>query len=462
MATASGTAGTATRDHGLVKGVGLAALTAAIVNGVVGAGVFTLPAVMALNLGPRAPLAFLVCAVAMGAVVWCTADAIRRVPTSGGIYGTVEAAFGPRAGFVTGFVGIWLSSVLACGGITAAFADAAGAAVPALSGALPRAAVILVVIGGLMAVNLRGVGFAARFITVATLLKLIPLALFLGVGIWFIDSANLHGAAAGGAAGGASAGDFSLGGGFGRAVIFALFAFSGMETPLSASGEVANPSRTVPRAIVLSMGFVLLLYVAVQVVAQGLLGADLAHSATPLTSAIATVSPALGIVLAAGAAASRLIWISSDLLGAPRLLFAFARDKLLPGALGTLDGRFHVPRTAIVVHAVLVVILAVTGTFEALAILAGLASTFLYSMACAAAWRLSARGVGAGAVGGGTGAGVEITRSPLIPLAAIVGVAAMIAIAVQAKPDELFGLAAAVAIALGIYAGRRLFGNSGQ
>ncbi|MBC7495856.1 MAG: hypothetical protein H7243_01660, partial [Sphingomonadaceae bacterium] len=131
---------------------------------------------------------------------------------------------------------------------------------------------------------------------------------------------------------------------------------------------------------------------------------------------------------------------------------------------------------AIVVHAVLVVILAVTGTFEALAILAGLASTFLYSMACAAAWRLSARGVGAGAGGvgagargvgagaGGVGAGAggEITRSPLIPLAAIVGVAAMIAIAVQAKPDELFGLAAAVAIALGIYSGRRLFGNSGQ
>ncbi len=459
MGAASDQAGVSQgRDSGLIRGVGLAALTAAIVNGVVGAGVFTLPAVMALNLGPRAPLAFLVCALAMGAVVWCTADAIRRVPTSGGIYGTVEAAFGPRAGFVTGFVGIWLSSVLACGGITAAFADAAGAAIPALSGALPRAAVILVVIGGLMAVNLRGVGFAARFITVATLLKLIPLALFVGVGIWFIDAANLHV----GTAGGASAGDFSLGGGFGRAVIFALFAFSGMETPLSASGEVANPSRTVPRAIILSMGFVLLLYVAVQIVAQGLLGAGLAHSATPLTSAIATVSPALGIVLAAGAAASRLIWISSDLLGAPRLLFAFARDRLLPGALGTLDVRFHVPRTAIVVHAVLVVILAVTGTFEALAILAGLASTFLYAMACAAAWRLSARGVGASAGAGGAGAGGAITSSPLIPLAAIVGVAAMIAIAVQAKPDELFGLAAAVTIALGVYAGRRLFGNSGQ
>ncbi len=423
---------TRVRDRGLVRGVGLAAFTAAIVNGVVGAGVFTLPAVMALNVGPRAPLAFLVCAVAMGAVVLCAADAGRRVPTSGGIYGTVTAGLGARAGFVTGFVGIWLSSVLSCGGIAAAFADGVGAAVPALAAGLPRAALIIAVLGALMLVNLRGVGFAARFITVATLVKLVPLALFVGVGAWFVTGANLH---AGSAAGG--------GDGFGRAVIFALFAFSGMETPLSASGEAADPRRTVPRAIVLSMAFVLALYVAVQVVAQGLLGAGLAAAKdAPLADAIRTVSPVLAIVLAAGATLSRLIWIGSDLLGAPRVLFAFARDRLLPAWLGTADARFKVPRTAIVVHTVLVAILAISGTFEALAILSGLASTFLYSMACSAAWRL-ARGDGSRAWG--------------IALAAIVGIAAMIAIAVQAKPAELFGLAAAVAIALGIYAGRRVF-----
>lgn len=427
------------RDRGLVRGVGLAAFTAAIVNGVVGAGVFTLPAVMALNVGPRAPIAFLVCAVAMGAVVVCAADAGRRVPTSGGIYGTVAAAFGPRAGFVTGFVGIWLSSVLSCGGIAAAFAGVVGAALPALAGGLPRAAVILAVIGGLMVVNLRGVGFAARFITVATLVKLVPLALFVGIGAWFVTSGNLD-------AGVSAPGD-GLGGGFGRAVIFALFAFSGMETPMAASGEVAEPRRNVPRAIVLAMAFVLALYIAVQVVAQGLLGAALAHSATPLASAIRTVSPALGVVLLAGAGVSMLIWIGSDLLGAPRVLFAFARDRLLPGWLGTVDARFHVPRTAIVVHSILVAVLAISGTFEALAILSGLASTLLYSLACAAAWRLDARGVG----------GARAHR--LVPVAAVVGVAAMVAIAVQAKPAELFGLAAAVMIALGIYSGRRVFGG---
>ena len=420
------------RDRGLVRGVGLPGFTAAIVNGVVGAGVFTLPAVMALNLGPRAPLAFLVCAVAMGAVVLCAADAGRRVPTSGGIYGTVTAGLGPRAGFVAGFVGIWLSSVLSCGGIAAAFADGVARSVPALAAGAPRAALIVGVLGLLMAVNLRGVGFAARFITVATVVKLVPLALFVGVGVWFVTGVNLH-------AGAASGGD-----GFGRAVIFALFAFSGMETPLAASGEAADPRRTVPRAIVLAMVFVLALYVAVQVVAQGLLGASLAAAKdAPLADAIRTVSPVLAIVLAAGATLSRLIWIGSDLLGAPRALFAFARDRLLPAWLGQLDPRYHVPRAAIVVHTVLVAGLAVSGTFEALAILSGLASTLLYSLSSAAAWRL------ARASGG---------RSWPIALAAAVGIAAMVAIAVQAKPQELFGLAAAVMIALGIYSGRRVFG----
>ncbi|MBV8972938.1 MAG: amino acid permease [Sphingomonadaceae bacterium] len=426
-------AGPESRDAGLVRGVGLAGLTAAIVNGVVGAGIFTLPAVMAMNVGPQAPLAFLACAVAMGAVVWCAADAGRRVPTSGGIYGTVTAGLGPRAGFVTGFVGIWLSSVLSCGGIAAAFADGVGAAVPAVKAGLPRAVLIVGTLGAIMLVNLRGVGAAARFLTVATLIKLVPLALFVGVGVWFVSGANL-------AAGTATGGD-----GFGRAVIFALFAFSGMETPLSASGEAADPSRTVPRAIVLSMAFVLALYVAVQLVAQGLLGAGLAGAKdAPLADAIRTVSPMLAVVLAAGATLSRLIWIGSDILGAPRVLFAFARDRLLPAWLGRVDPRHKVPRAAIVVHTALVAALAVSGTFEALAILSGLASTLLYSLSSAAAWRL------ARAEGG---------RAWPIGLAALVAIAAMVAIAVQAKPQELFGLAAASVVALAIYSARRLFGG---
>ena len=81
--------------------------------------------------------------------------------------------------------------------------------------------------------------------------------------------------------------------GLGRALILALFAISGMEIAVSASGEVAQPARTIPRALALAMVAVTLLYIAIQIVAQGILGPALAQSTVPLADAMARVSPAL-------------------------------------------------------------------------------------------------------------------------------------------------------------------------
>src|SRR6478609_7121758 len=130
--TADITAEEVERDKGLVRGVGTTAFTFAIVNGVVGAGIFALPSAMAASAGDKAYWAYFVCALVMGAVVLCFAESGSRVPTSGGAYGTVEAALGPMAGFLTGAF-IWLSSVLACGGVAAALCDAVGAMVPVLA-----------------------------------------------------------------------------------------------------------------------------------------------------------------------------------------------------------------------------------------------------------------------------------------------------------------------------------------
>ena len=166
-------------------------MAASIVNGVVGAGIFTLPAVMALEAGAAAPWAYAACAFAMAAVVICFADAGSRVPTSGGAYGTVMAAFGPGAGFVTGILLI-VSCILASGGISAALADMAGALVPALSGSAGRACVILAVMGTVALVNLARVGATAKLIGVSTAFKLLPLLLFVGLGVVFYG----HGAPA--------------------------------------------------------------------------------------------------------------------------------------------------------------------------------------------------------------------------------------------------------------------------
>ena len=90
------------RDTTLRRRIGPLALAATVVNGVVGAGIFTLPAAMAHAAGARAPLAYLVCAIAMSFVVVCFAEAGSRLPTSGGVYGTVRVASGPLTGFVCG------------------------------------------------------------------------------------------------------------------------------------------------------------------------------------------------------------------------------------------------------------------------------------------------------------------------------------------------------------------------
>ncbi len=406
------------RDRGLVRSVGTWGMAFAIVNGVVGAGIFSLPAAMAAAAGDRAPLAYLACALAMAAVVICFAEASSRVPTSGGSYGYVEAAFGPLAGFVAGVL-LWLSSLLACGGIAAAFADGVGALLPAFASPVLRAVSIILVIGGLAWVNIRGASPAARFITVTTLVKLVPLLLFVIIGAVALPSLP------------ADSGALPPAEGFGRAVILALFAFCGMETPLGASGEVAEPQRTIPRALFLSMGFVVILYIAIQLVADGLLGSRLPRSATPLADGIAVVSPALGLLLLIGATFSRLGWIASDLFGAPRVLFAFARDRLLPRSLAAVHARTRTPHVAIMVHAVLAAGFAITGTFEKLAILSTLATAGLYFLSCAASWSLAR-------------AGVALFGRPLglrgLPVAAVAGMASMVLLVLLAQWSEIAGL----------------------
>lgn len=413
------------RDRGLIRAVGTWAFAATIVNGVVGGGIFSLPAAVAGTAGQWAPLALLVCALACGTVNLCAAEASGRVATSGGAYGYADAAFGPVAAFVTGVL-VWLSSVLACGGIAAALVDGLAHSIPALGDPVWRAATLILVIGGLAVVNIRGVDPAARFVTVLTVIKLAPLFILVFVGGgWLL----IHG--------GASATAQPPPAALGQAFILALFAFSGMETPLSASGEIANPSRTIPRALLIATVFTALLYVAIQLVVQGLLGHELPGSATPLADAMGKIAPWLGLVLLFGASLSRFGWIGSDIFGAPRVLFAFARDGMLPGWLGTAHPRTHAPHLAIALHSLIAIGLAVTGTFEKLAILSGLSTAGIYILICASAWRLHRRGVTSGEAA---------VRYAMLPYAAAIGILAMLAIITFGAPREIAGLAATVVL----------------
>jgi amino acid transporter len=417
------------RDTGLVRAVGTGALAAGILNTVVGAGIFAVPGALAASVGPYAPLAFLVCAIAVGSVAICFAEGGSRIATSGGAYGYIEAAFGPLAGYVAGIL-LLSSDVLACSGIAAALADVATTLAPAAIKVTVHAAVIVGVVGGIALVNVTGVRTGANLVYGATVLKLIPLLVFVLVGASVVHGASF-----------AVTVEPSTQG-LGRALILALFAFSGMEAPLSASGEVSDPSRTIPRALLISMLSVTVLYVLVQVVAQGILGASLLHSTVPLADAMARVSPGLRLLMLGGAALSMFGWIGSDILGTPRVLFAFARDGLLPRALGRVHPRTHTPHVAILSYAALAIALALTGTFTELAVLSTLALAPLYIAASTAAFQLARRGVAE--------AGPPLAFRWL-RAAMMTGTLSMLAVVTLASRAELLGLASLLAISAGVY-----------
>jgi basic amino acid/polyamine antiporter, APA family len=368
------------RDAGLLRAVGPWTLAASTVCNVVGAGIFAVPGALAANVGPYAPLALLVCALAVSAVAICFAEGGSRIASSGGSYAYVAAAFGPLAGFVAGTLA-WFSNILACGGVAAALADVIASLLPPSLKAPAHVLVIVGVIGAIAWINVGGVLRGMRLVSAATTLKLIPLVIFIVVGVLAVHGENY-----------AQSVTLSTTG-LGRAMILALFAYTGMETSLAASGEVAQPARTIPRALMLAMLVVTVLYVSIQLVAQGILGAALASSTVPLADAMGRISPGLRLLMLGGAAVSMFGLMSIELLGGPRTLFAFARDGFLPQILGRVHARTHAPHMAIICHAAIAVVLALTGTFVELAILSTLAVAPLYMSGSIAAWKLARQGV---------------------------------------------------------------------
>ena len=368
-------------EAALVRAIGLFGLTAAIVNVTVGGGIYRLPAAAARGLGPAAPLAYIACAVAFIFIVICFAEAASRVSLTGGIYAYVEIAFGPLVGLATGVL-LWASCTSALAAVVSFLGDTLAALVPGLQGVFGRAVVVATVIGASAILNYRGVRLADRFNSIATMVKVAPLLILLVGGLAAIDPANL------------SMPDLPSFPQVAQTSAILIFAFLGVETALVPSGEVKDPERTVPRAVILAIVAVAILYLGLHLVAQGVLGAALGEQKTPLAEAagVALGGWARQAVLGASVL-SMLIYASGMMLGVPRLLFAVARDGFAPPVLAAVHPSFHTPHVAIVVQAVIVAALAISGTFERLALLGNAAALLSYGACCAAAWQLRRRDV---------------------------------------------------------------------
>lgn len=368
-------------ERSLIRALGVWGLAANIVNVTVGGGIFRLPAAAATALGPAAPIAYVVCAVAMGLIVVCFAEAGSRVSLTGGLYAYVEVAFGPLVGFVTGAM-LWAGITVATAAVASFFADAVGALVPALATGMIRNLTLGVILAALAALNVAGTRGASRFVSVMTIAKLLPLLLLIVVGALFIDRDNLTLTSS------PAASDVA------RASAVLIFAFLGVESALVPSGEVSDPARTVPRAIFIAMLGVTLLYLAVQVVTQGILGASLAGQKTPLAAAAGVAMGEPGrLLILVGSAVSMFGYLSGMTLASPRMLFAFGRDGFLPKKVALVHERFRTPYVAIVLQTAVVIVLAVSGSFEKLAVIANGTILVVYAACCAAVLVLRRRGV---------------------------------------------------------------------
>jgi len=369
-------------DDQLVRGIGIPALTANIVSSTIGAGIFVIPATVAKGLGSAAPLAFVCCAIAMVLFVTCFAIAGSRVSLTGGLYAYVEVAFGRYVGFLAGML-YFLTALGAVAGVVNVLADSIALVVPFLAGPIMRRIVMFAVYGSLVLINIRGVRQGAGAVTVITFAKLLPLLLFICVGIFFMHPPNI---AWSGWPSSKSLGD---------AVILLIFAFVGIEVALIPSGEVKNPARTVPRSAYLALVITTIIYLMIQLVAQGTLGADLAnHPAAPLAESAATFLGNLGrVVLLAGASISAFGFVTSDILSSPRMIFAFGRDGALPQFFAHVHPRYRSPDVAIITYAALAFLLSISGTFERLAVLSNVAVLLMYLLCCAACWVLVQRDV---------------------------------------------------------------------
>jgi APA family basic amino acid/polyamine antiporter len=421
-------------DAALLRVVGSFALTAAVINVIVGGGIFRMPSALSAQMGAAAPLALVAGALAIIPIALCFAAVGSRVQVTGGPYSYLSATFGPFAGFVGGAL-MWISNFTSSAGVAAALSVQVANLVPAFAPPLPRALLLTAVYGALFALNAFGVRLGARAITTLAALKLAPLFALAVIGLFFVDWSLVSFSPAAVPSWGA----------LGASMVLVMFAYSGMETALVPSGELSDPARSVPRATMVAILLVVLLYLGLQIVGQGLLGPALGQSGVPVADTAGALWSPGRVLLLITACISMTGFLMGNLLGTSRLVFALGRDGYLPRAFGTVSARHRVPLLALATHAGLAWMLAIAGSFDALALISGGAICLVYGLVSIAAWRaqrldLRERGDRPFVLPGG----------PLVPLLAV---AAMVAIITTLTGKEWLAIGVALAVLVVVYAG---------
>ncbi len=422
---------------GLIRGIRRWDLVAITINGIIGAGIFGLPSKVFSLIGSYSLIAFVACAVVVTLFILCFAEVGSRFEETGGPYLYAREAFGPTVAFEIGWL-IWLARLTAFAANCNLLVAYLSYFLPTVTNSFWRPTIIISIVIVLATINFLGVRQAAIVSNLFTVGKLIPLIIFIAAGLFF-----LHPPA------------FTLGpapttNAFSQSVLLLIYAFTGFEMAAIPAGEVKDPRKDLPRALLIAMGVVASIYILVQVVCVGTLP-ELAQSQKPLADAgtrfMGTVG---GSIVSAGAIISIMGNLNILLLSGSRIPFAIAEQRQLPAFIGAIHKRFATPYVAILITALVMLFLTLKSSFVAALTISAIARLVTYGATCLSLPVLRRRS-------DAPPAGFRLFGGTVIAILAL-----LLAIWLLANSTWQEARAAAIAAAVGllIYVGYRLYSRT--
>jgi amino acid transporter len=356
-------------EEGLLRGIRRWDLVAIAINGIIGAGIFGLPAKVFSLIGTYSLIAFVVCAAVVTLIILCFAEVGSRFDETGGPYLYAREAFGPTVAFEIGWL-IWLARLTAFAANCNLLVNYLGYFLPSATDPVWRASIITIVVAVLATINVLGVRQAAIVSNVFTIGKLIPIIIFIAAGLFFL---NPHA--------------FTFGarpatGAFSQAVLLLIYAFTGFEMAAIPVGEVRDPKKQLPPALLIAIVVVAVLYILIQIVCVGTLP-ELAQSQKPLADAgTRFMGTAGGAIISAGAIVSIVGNLNIVMLAGSRIPFAMAEQQQLPSFIATVHRRFATPHIAILITAGLMLLLTLKSSFVAALTISTIARLVTYGATC--------------------------------------------------------------------------------
>jgi basic amino acid/polyamine antiporter, APA family len=372
----------------LKKGLGLAAATALVMGNMIGSGIFMMPNTLANSSGPGAALlAWGFTGIGSILLALTFANLGSRFPQTGGPYTFAKLAFGEFTGFINAW-SYWLGACIGNAAILTAFASYLAFFFPVFKGnGLLAFAITSALLWVLTLINIKGVREAGIVTLVTTVLKVVPLMVFVYIGAKHFDL-SIAGPM------------FPEGKGvetISAAAAATLWAFIGLESATVAAGEIRNPERNVRLSTIWGIGLTTVLYLAISLVAMGTMGQDaLAASTSPLADIINQFVGGWGSgFIALGALISTLGATAGWILSTARMSFAAAEDDLMPKAMAAIHPQFGTPHVSLIVSGVIANIILIlnyvdtlTVAYNFMILLATLAFLPPYAFAAASEWLL--------------------------------------------------------------------------